>query len=232
VSFLSLARGDQSARALLQRAIKARYGPRPVVLNSLRVTMTAQSKGLFGIPMRETVQMAFVDVTHWQRKATRKWLFLNRGSEVESYDGGAVYFGEGSNIQTTTEPLVVESVRRRLLATRAMLLTPLTQEGNTLKSLDNHTFQAYPDDAPGDAITIRLNPDDTVAAVECNRYNRLTQQRQLFVLRPAVELQTINDTVIPKTLTYLWGDNPPTTYQIEAVEVNPKIPLTEFTLRG
>ena len=58
MAFLSLARGDSQARALLQRAIRARYGVRPLLVESVRIEMTGKSKGPLGFPLKATVLAA------------------------------------------------------------------------------------------------------------------------------------------------------------------------------
>src|SRR5689334_23721585 len=66
MSFLSLSAGDPAARNLLQKAIKARYGLRPLPVDSVRLTMTTRAKGPLGLPATAAVTVSFIAPTHWR----------------------------------------------------------------------------------------------------------------------------------------------------------------------
>src|SRR5512143_3712996 len=138
LAFLSLSRGDPAARTLLQRAIQARYGLRPTPIESLRLAMRGQGKGPLGLPVKTRVAVACVSNTHWRSEQTMLLLGLAIGRRIESFDGGAYYLSERGRVTVLNDPLIVSSYRRYLWALQALLLTPLTEEGVTLKIVDEH----------------------------------------------------------------------------------------------
>lgn len=230
--FLSLSRGDKEAQDLLQRAVSARYGLRPVMIESLRLTMSGKSKGLFGLPVKVQVHSAYVGMTHWRWEQSSKLLGLTTAKTIESFDAGAYYRAERGRVQAFQDPRIVESYRRRIWAMQALFLTPLTQDGAILKVAGDRAFQAIPEAHPEDVATVYLHPDFTVAAIEIERFRPMDERRLPYMLRPEGGLVTLNELVLPAQITYQWGGGEPVTYSVVGTEVNPVIPLTEFTMQA
>ncbi len=231
MAFLSLSRGDPAARALLQRAIQARYGLRPTPVESLRLALLGQVKGLFGLPLRTRVTTTCVANTQWRWEQMTFLLGLAIGRRVESFDGGAYYVSERGRVAALNDPLIVTSFRRYLWALQALLLTPLTEEGVTLKAVDERTLQAMPDTNPDDIASIHLNTDDTLDMVVIPRYRLADQQTLPFMVKPTGGLQNLRDFVIPRKIVHRWENGAPLTFTVSDAEPNVKIPLTEFTMQ-
>ena len=232
MSFLMLSKGDPVARALLQRAIRARYGPRPLPVESFRLDMQTAARGPLGLPVRVKAQISFVGLTHWRRDETRTLFGLPVAKTVESFDGAASYVMTGGRVSASQDALVVGSFRRWLWALHALLLTPLMDEDVVLKAAGERIIQALPETDSEDVATLTFNADDTLASVSVERY-RLTDQRSLtFSLRPDGGLQTLSDFVVPARLVSVWEGEPPQEYAVTGVSLNPTIPLTEFTMQA
>jgi hypothetical protein len=232
MSFLMLSKGDPAARALLQRAIRARYGPRPLPVESFRLDMQTAVRGPLGLPVRVKARITFVGLTHWRRDKTRTLFGLPVAKTVESFDGAASYVMTGGRVTASQDTLVVASFRRWLWALHALFLTPLMDEDVMLRAVDEHTIHAQPTADSEDVATLTFNADDTLASVSVERY-RLADQRSLtFSLRPEGGLQTLSDFVVPVRLVCVWEGEPPQEYAVTGVSLNPTIPLTEFTLQA
>ncbi|MCC7208292.1 MAG: hypothetical protein IT323_13375 [Anaerolineae bacterium] len=231
MSFLMLARAEPEARALLQRALRARYGIRPVPVESVRLFMLGVGRGPLGLPLRVEMTLSFVGITHWRLDRQEKLLGVTIRRVVESFDSGSVFLTSGKRITGQTDPLVLASYRRRLWASNALFLTPLTGEHVTLKMAGERAIQAIPESNPDDVATLTFHPDDTLAQVDVQRYRPQDQRTVTFSLCPENGLQTVNDVVLPARVAYRWADGPGETYYVKGADLNPRIPLTEFTMQ-
>jgi hypothetical protein len=230
VSFLSLAKGDPAARDLLQRAVRARYGLRPLPLESVRFEMTGQRRGLLGLPVRVNVTTCFITDSHWRWDETWRLLGLLRNAFSVSFDSGSVYFRQGTNVEPTNDSAALQGARRRLWGEACALLTPLTMPGVVLKSVDAQTFEASPENQPEDVAQLRLSTDDTLDSVRTEGFHPELRQVLPLVIRPTGGLQTLEGFTLPRQVTYEWGGDIRQTFTIGKAEANPKIPLTEFTM--
>jgi hypothetical protein len=230
MSFLSLSRGDPQARDLLQRAIRARYGLRPLPLDSVRLWMTGKGKGPLGLLMTVKVTVSFIPGSHWRWDQTSSLLGITIGSLTTAFDGGTSYERRGRTVTPANEPTVVQGARCRMWAESASMLTPLTAPDVTLKAVDERTFQVMPGPKSSDAATIRLNADDTVAAVEASCYHAGQKCEKLLAIRPEGGLQTLDGFTVPRQIVYQWSGERPQRFNVIRAEANPKIPLTEFTM--
>lgn len=230
MSFLSLAKGDPAARNLLQRAIRARYGLRPVAVESLRLALVGRARGPLGLPARVEAVFSYVRASHGRWERTRKLFGLQLGTAAESFDGAACYRRQGSDLSKVVDPPILESLRLRLWAEFAQLLTPLTEANVVLKSIDERSFQTMLESEPATVATVTLNPDDTVAVVSVQRYRESDQRIAPFVIQPLGGLQTLDGFAFPRQLVFQWGDDPPENLTVLRAEPNAKIPLTNFTM--
>jgi hypothetical protein len=230
MSFLSLAKGDPAARDLLQRAVRARYGLRPLSLGSVRLEMIGQRRGWLGLPVKVNVLWRMVTDSHWRWDETWKLLGLPLNKVSTSFDSGAVYHRLGNQVEHISDPAAIQGARRRLWGEACALLTPLTMPGVELKSLGANLLQASPENQPDDVAELHFNADDTLDAVRSEAYHAELKQVLPLTIRPAGGLQTLDGFTLPAQLIYEWGSQPPQTFTIVRAEPNPKIPLTEFTM--
>src|SRR5215467_8687492 len=127
MSFLTLARGDADALSLLKRAVAARYGLRPTVIDSARLSTIGKAKGPLGLPVQVLTTASYVGASHWRWQQTRKLFGLMLGSSLASFDGGAYYERIDNAIHQNNEPAAVQSARSRLWAELAIFLAPMNQ---------------------------------------------------------------------------------------------------------
>jgi hypothetical protein len=231
MSFLSLAAGDPAARNLLQKAIRARYGMRPLPVESVRLSMTARAKGPLGLPATAHITLSFIAPTHWRWDRSVKFLSFPLSQFTARFDGTTYYEQNGKNVMQSNDAPAVEGMRCRLWSEVAALLTPLTVRGVILKTVDEHTFQATLESAPTNAAIIHLNDDDTLESIQADCYRNADQFKAPLTIRPQGGLQTLDGFTVPNQIAYQWGTEQPEIYTIVKAEANPQIPADEFTLK-
>jgi hypothetical protein len=229
-----LARGDQNARALLQQAIRSRYGMRPLLVESLRLDLQGRRSGLFGLPLRVHIQDLYFGFSHWRRDESWQLLVLPPRKRTESFDSGAYYMGRDGKVETSNHPEIVRSYMRRLWAIQSLLLTPLTQEGVVLKNVaDNErAFQASLEEAPDDGATLLLDEKGALQRVTVQRYHPGKKQVLPFYISPSNEALAFGELLLPKEIIEQWEGSSSTVYQVKNAALNPPLPLTEFTLQS
>ncbi len=231
MTFLSLAKGDPTARQLLGNAIKARYGVRPIMLSSLLLELEIKSRGRFGLPLTRTVQARYVDTTHRRWDETEKLLRFVRSKMTESYDGGTFYWRKGdAAAEVINTPEALRGIRNQVWLEMALFLTPLTEEGVVLKSLDATTLQANPAANASEQATLYLNVDHTLKYVQADCFSLSRQAPAKLMIRPADGLRALNGFTVPVKLVYEWDGEPAVSYTVINAEADPKIPLTEFSI--
>lgn len=203
--FLSLAKGDFEARNLLKEAVLARYATRPLPLEAVVLTLRRRERTFLGLPLTVTVEAAYAEPDRWLWQETRRLLGIRLGRRVESLDD-------------QTEPSLRESLRRQQWAFRALLLTPLTREGITLRAVAERAFQAVEDAQPEAIATLYLKPDYSLAAVEVERYRPSDKRRLPYTLRPEGGYQNLNGVNLPLQIAEQWGSEPSRLYTISAVQ--------------
>src|SRR5258708_12553436 len=125
MAFLSLSSGDPEARDLLQRAVRARYGLRPVPLDSLRLWLTGQSKGPLGLPVTRQVTVSYLMPDRWLWDETSTLFGMKRGAVRYGF-GKDSFYAQGKAIRAVVEPQDLPTVRLRPSPHTPLLLIPLT----------------------------------------------------------------------------------------------------------
>lgn len=226
---LSPTKGDPAARALLQKAIRARYGPRPLGVDNLRVTLGAQTTGPLGLPLKQQVTQTFVSTGRWRRDETYKMLGILRRSYTLTFDNGTCYERESKTPTPINEQEAVKGMYSRVWLELAFYLTPLNEPNVTLKSVDEKTFQAFNEDRPEQIVKLRLDEHDNVS-VEGQSYHPPSRRTLKVTLSGQSELVTFEGMTIPKQITYRWEGGTEETFDVLNAEVNPNVSPTEFTV--
>jgi hypothetical protein len=228
MSFLSLSKGDPAARDLLLRAIRARYGMRPLPIDSVRLEMLRQDKGPLGLPVKIVISNTFVTASHWRWDEVRKLFGLTIGKFSARFDSSTYYRKSGKTVTRSHDPRVVQGMACRVWLEAAFWLTPLTSPDVTIKAINDCTFRATPK-AETEAI-IQLNPDDTVAAVESRCYHPEYEREMRLAIKPGGGLQAIDGFTIPRHVIMQWDDKPALSFTVTKAEANPTLPLNEFSM--
>lgn len=203
--FLSLAKGDFEARNMLKEAVIARYATRPLPLEAAVLTLQRRERVLLGLPLTVTVQAAYAEPDRWLWQETRRLFGIQLGNRSESP-------------AEQSDPLLRESLLRQQWAFRALLLTPLTREGVTLRAVAERAFQAVHEAQPEAIVTLYLKPDHTLAAVEVERYRPSDKRRLPYMLRPEGGYQSIDGVNLPVQISEQWGSEPSLVYRVTAIQ--------------
>jgi hypothetical protein len=220
MTFLSLSKGDPTARAQLQRAIRARYGLRPLPVDNARFELLGRGNGPLGLPVSVVVTLSFITATHWRWDQKRKLFGLTIGQSSISFQDGEAYQSEKGTVARIQDPQAIAGLRRRLWCEVSLMLTPLTASWVVLKAVDDQSFQAMQESKPEDVVVVGLNPDDTVAYIETECYRSADFPRMVLRLKPEGGLQAFEGFTVPRQLVYKWGNNITETFKVVKAEAN------------
>lgn len=231
---LLLSYGDPQAKDILRRAIEARYGMRPPVLDRLKLTFKGRTRVKVGpvktwVPVEVEAYFDFPKAMRWDFKVKPLGVAVQKG--IESFDGTAFRSLRGGQSPTIIDDEdQINALQRRLWAVASILLTPLSNPFVKLELKSNNCITAINTklDDPADLIMRENNTLDyvQVPSIDPDGKNRN------FILRLSEEQQTLNDLIIPKQIKAFWDDD--AYFEIEPIEAesNPDIPESVFTLEA
>lgn len=232
---LLMARGDKDARDLLKKAIEARYGHRPPIIESLRVDFNGRTRAQVGplstwVPVEVTARFRFPDAMRWDFVAKPAGFPVRRG--VESYDGDRLRSVRGSAKPDIIEDEnIVASAQKRLWAIAALLLTPLGDHFVELSQIDDLSFAAK-NTQIGVTVQVKVKPDYRLDCVQVKAVNPDNQQMQTLKLTAERELVVFDDLMLPGKVSLFWDDTPWFEVTPSAATNNPDMGTEEFTLGG
>lgn len=232
---LLLAQGDVASRDLLRKAIVARYGLRPPVLESLMIQFKGRVRARLGpittwVPVEATGRFLFPSAMRWDFMIKAVGVQINSG--IEAFDGQAYRTARGGKSATIIEnPVAIHSMQERLWAIAAVLLTPLGEDFVRLESTGEATFQARNTRFDG-AVCLNVRDDGALDRVEVQCLNPDSDTQQVFRLQLSDDLRPFDDLILPRKINAFWDDEP--YYELEPViaEANPTIPDEVFALNA
>jgi hypothetical protein len=228
---LLLAQGEPQARDLLRRAIEARYGLRPPVLDSLKLNFHGRTRVRLGpvnawVPVSAEATFRFPDAMRWDFTVRPLGLPVQRG--VEAYDGHQYYSVRGGRVLDADDAAQLESLRRRLWAIAAMLLTPLSNTFVRLHSDSDHRLIAINTHLQ-DSASITLRPDRSVEQVEVTCVNA-DGYVGTHTMRLSEDHVTLGDLILPTKVHAFWNNEPHFEVEAEGAVCNPSIESGLFRL--
>jgi hypothetical protein len=232
---LLLAYGDPTAKDMLRRAIEARYGTRPLALDSLRIKFSGRARVKVGpmhtwVPVEATASFRFPLAMRWDFNIKPFHLPVQRGTEA--FDGAAYRRISGDRkVKEIGDPEHVHSMRRRLWAMAAMLLTPLGSPFVQLSLVDQTRFEATNTELEDTAV-ITVRADHSLDQVHVRCLNPATEQHQNHIIRLSEEMLVFGELILPGKISGYWDDTP--TFELMPVDAqsNPDIPDHVFTLKA
>ena len=231
---LLLAQGDPQAKDILRKAIEARYGARPPALDSLQIDFKGKAHTKIGpitakVPVDVTAYFKFPTAMRWDFTVKPLKLPVQRG--VEAYNGEIYRTVRGGKQATViTDEQQIDSMRCRLWAVAAILLTPLSDMVVKLTTTGDYSLKATNTKLNDDA-EIFLREDYSLDHVLVNCLNPDTNQQQNYLLRPAEELVNVDDLLLPNKISVFWDDEVSFEVKPSAVQSNPEIPDSVFELK-
>lgn len=232
---LLLAQGDTQAKDLLRKAINARYGLRPPVLESLHINFKGRVRAKIGpvktwVPVEAIGRFCFPDKMRWDFAVKAVGLQLNSGTEA--FDGKTYRTSRGAKSTLMTHDLEpVQSMQQRLWAIAAVMLTPLGEMFVKLSAKGENELEASNTRING-AVTLHLRADQTLNYVETNCQNPDSGRQETFTLRLSDELVSFGDLILPTKISAFWNNE--SYFEIEPMDAsaNPTITDNVFELVG
>ena len=183
---LLLAQGDPPAKDLLRRAIEARYGFSPPAIDNIRLCLKGKVRARVGpittqVPVDMMAQFRFPSAMRWDFNVKTVGVSLQRG--IEAFDGTTYRRLRSSGYTgSLIEPMVIDSLHRRLWAMAALLLTPLGEHFVRLKAAGEMRLEAT-NTLIDDTVQLLLRPDHTLDRVQVQCLNPDSGREQRFTLR-------------------------------------------------
>lgn len=209
---LLMARGDEAARDLLKKAIAARYGVRPIVIDTLKLVFAGRVYTSIGplkrwVPLDATAAFRFPDAMRWDYKA-KAIPGIKTTVGTECYDGNKLYMLRASQLRDVSDDaLMMESAQRRLWAMATLLLMPLSDHFVQLRQVSDYVLVATNTQLDVDA-QVHFDPSCWIDGVSVNCVNPETRRVQRFSLRIERELVRLGDVLLPKVVRAYWDDTP------------------------
>lgn len=232
---LLLAQGDPQAKDLLRKAIQARYGLRPPVLESLHINFKGRVRAKIGpvtmwVPVDAVGRFCFPEKMRWDFSVKAAGVQLNSGSEA--FDGTVYRTSRRSkSVVASDDQQQIESMQHRLWAIAAVMLTPLGEMFVRLKANTADELEACNTRFNG-AVNLHLHSDQKLGFVATNCLNPDTNKQQQFTLRVSDELVSFGDLILPSKINAFWDEDP--YFELEPVDAgaNPTIEDDIFQLTG
>lgn len=208
---LLMARGDQASKALLRRAIEARYGFGPPVIESLKLHLKGRARTKVGpvttwMPLEVAATFKFGFAVRWDYTARPVGIPLNSGAET--FDGKICRRQQGTEpVTVIDDPEQAASMRARLWSLSALLLTPLSEHFVELVAVDDRTFSAT--NRESDVSTrLHLCEDDTLEYTETTCLNPATGNIETYRVWLSDGQRLVGDLMLPRKLGIAWGNQP------------------------
>ena len=231
---LLLAQGDQAAKAILRRAVEARYGARPPALDSLEIEFKGRARAKVGpvatwVPMDMRAYFRFPTAMRWDFTVKPMKLPVQRG--VESFDGTHYHTVRGGTTKILTGEEYVRSMRLQLWGVAAIMLTPLSDMFVHLEATGHYSFIAT-NTKLNDAVEVFMRLDDSLDHVQVKCLNPDTSTQQMFIIRLSEDLASVDEFLLPAKIAVSWDDTPRFELEPVVVRSNPPIADAVFTLEG
>lgn len=216
---LLLAQGDPQAKDLLRRAIEARYANSPPAIDHLRMDMNGRVRAKVGplmtwVPLHIRASFQFPNAVRWDFSVRPVGVPVQRGTEA--YDGSVYRQARGRRAEMIENVDVIHSLRHRLWAMAAVLLTPLGEHFVKLEASGDFDLDAT-NTTLGDTVRLRLREDYTLDQVQVNCLNPESGRRQMFTLMLSAELKPVDDIMLPRKIQAFWDDQP--YYEVEPTHI-------------
>lgn len=222
---LLLAHGDPESKTLLRHAIEARYGLGPPAIETLRIELKGRTRARVG-PVN--TRMSLEGIAYFKFPLAVRWDYTIRPvgvaltSKTEAFDGDTCRRRESRTVTTVDDAEHVASVRARLWAICALLLTPLAEHFVELKTAGERALDAIHTET-GITSHLQLNEDHTLDFTSTECLNPATGKRQTFSLRMSEGQAVVGEMMMPRKVGTFWDDQPDMELSAVAVENNPAV---------
>jgi hypothetical protein len=232
---LLMARGDQESRTLLRRAIELRYGLGPPVIETLRIEMKGRTRTKLGpvttwVPLEGLAYFKFPLSIRWNLTLRSVGLSLSRSAEA--FDGTTIYRQRNrETLVKISDAAQLESLRIRLWALSAVLLTPLAEHYVQLNATGEHSFEAVNTEI-GTKAELSLTNDGALDYVTTDCIHPVSAQAQTYTLQASDGQALFGGLILPRKLAITWDNEPEMEIVPVAADINQPVADTVFTLES
>jgi hypothetical protein len=164
----------------------------------------------------------------WDYRVRSIGLEIQRGTDA--FDGSVYRRLRGNSAPERIENEdTAASLRRRLWAIAALLLTPLGEAFVKLSTVGEASLEAASTEIGG-VVMMQFRADHSVESVAVDCLNPDNDRQQRFTLRVSEEQGLVNDFMLPHTISAFWDSDPYFEMQPVRVETNPQIEKAVFSL--
>jgi len=219
VPVLLLAQGDPQAKDLLRRAIEARYAMSPPAIENLRLDMNGRVRTKIGpimtwVPLHIRASFNFPSAVRWDFTVRPVGVPVQRG--CEAFDGSVYRQSRGRRSEIIDNPDIIYSLRHRVWAMAAVLLTPLGEHFVKLETAGTGELDAT-NVKLGGTVRLKLRGDYTLEQVQVNCLNPESGRTQLFTMALSAEQQPVDGIMMPRRIQAFWDDQP--YYEVEPTHI-------------
>jgi len=228
---LLLAQGDLPAKNLLKSAIKARYGMKPPILDSVRMDF----RGRASVKVGRARRFVPADVTALFRfpNAMRLDIVLRPPGMVsqriiESTDGYRFYYTpDNKSPRMVTDSQHQHSMVRRMWMMAAMMLTPMSDMHVRLTETGNNTFKAT-HLRFSDSVHVNLDGISRLDHMQVHCINPHIMRQQAYTMAFSKKQAEVDGLNIPGKMRIYWGKTPAMELAPYAIEQDINIPDSIF----
>src|SRR5690606_21132146 len=204
---------------LLRRAMEARNAISLPAIDTLTMDMQGRVRAKVGpvmswVPLQIRASFRFPAAIRWDFTARPAGVPVQRGAEA--FDGSTYRQARGRRARIIDNPDVIHSLRNRVWAMAAVLLTPLGDHFVHMGAVDESRFEAT-NTTLGDRVQLVLRDDYTLDQDQPRCLNPDSGQIQTFSLRASTEQLPVDDMMLPKCIRAFWDDQP--YYEVKPVHI-------------
>lgn len=227
---LLLAQGDPEAKNKLRKAIDLRYGPRPLMVDSLALAYKGRVKTRVG-PVSTWAAFEAQSIHRFPQFLRLDWTTRSMGvkstTTCETFDGEHYRASKGGVLETVDSAERLRLLRMRIWSLACGMLTPLSDSQITLDNFGDYGFSARHSQI-NERCTVMLRPDYTVESIELVAVNPRTAARQALRIEYSPQLAQFTDCLYPAKFKAFWNDDPLYEAVLERLRVNGEIPTETF----
>jgi hypothetical protein len=227
---LLLAQGDPEAKNKLRKAIDTRYGPRPVMVDSLAMAFKGRVKTRVG-PVSAWSPFEAQTFHRFPQSLRLDWttraMGVKSSNTVETFDGEQYRQSRGGALELVDSPERLRLLRMRMWAMANAMLTPLSDSHITLENAGELGFAARHSNV-SERCTIVLRPNATVESVEMVTVSVRTAARQALRIDFSPELTQFDDCLYPAKFRAFWNDDLLYEAVMTCLRINNEIPTETF----
>lgn len=231
---LLLASGDIDAKNKLRKAIEARYGHRPVMIDTLTINYRGKMRTRIGpvttaAPFEACSYYRFPDAVRSDFHI--KPLGVKIQEQIDCYDGEIYRQKRAGKLAQSSNQTQIHTLRARMWAVAVSLLTPLGENYVHLENIDQRSFRAINTQNNITAV-VSLRGDYSIEQVSVDCVNMDSGKLQTLRIRFSEECIVSDEYAFPARFQTFWDAEPFYEAEMLQLQINSEIPTAIFRSEG